>query len=1005
MNIGHKIILIGIALLGYKAISAQNRVLQAARLLNTQNGLASKTVKHIYQDRRGLIWLNTANGLQRFDGTQFFTLSYNPGKPDISLPSAIMNYGIAEDRQGNIWAVTAHEGPVSYSPATNKVRAYNHLLTKEQRRTHGITVPAAGHIWVSSVDGLIQIYGDSVSLLPGPASDPAVRNMRDLMPDQKGNLWIATVSGFVLLDARSQWHSAANNPLRLKILSKPISLSATLLDAAGNIWYSTWDYTGDRRYLYRYSTGNNMVDSVLLPAPMGKRDEYYSIPAAMEEDKNGNIWLAALGGHILVYNTQMELMYDFDRVEWRGEKMRLESVSALFCDKDNNMWVACSEGIFIVPPQALSDEHFLFTGKYDLSTQDEVTTIAAGSGGTVYVNNHFAGVSSWNEMRGMLEPVAQHVHSGPWRHYLSHVLTTHNKLYFVPWHSDVVIYLDEKTKTFHPFIPAGRLHLLNVKALAAKDHLLFRGRRAIYIYDHDHAFVDSIVYNNTERSMADWYARNDTVFIIDQAGRLYSFRTGKNARIDTIARLTLKGDTYSLLVTPDCFFIGTLYEGLKIFDRKGNLITTLTQGDGLLSNTIEDIFQDKRDRIWLQTTEGFNYLLSHHHHQVYTTPALDKKFSNFVQAVYDHKEGFFFLHKKKLVHIDSMDLQGLGAVPFIFTSVMADNGQLPVDGSVNTLKLPWHKNLITCEFAALDYLYADAIQYRYRINQGDWITVSDNRAVLPELASGAYLFEAQYRQLNGNWQPQTLSYSFIINKPFWKQWWFLLSAVLIPAAVVYYFIQRGKASRQKIQKVREQLSRDLHDDIGSTLSSIGIYSAVLENRPLSPGEKEIAGDIRQKSAEALQNMSDIVWTIQPGNDRLSSIVQRFRSYALPLLEAKNMTLDIRQDQHADQLRLDMLHRRNLFLVLKEALNNTLKYAGAARVDISVSVDHNMLRLLYKDDGMGFDEASLNRKNGITNMRHRIQEVKGGLNILSAPGQGCVIDIVVPLAGSRAGKGL
>ena len=146
---------------------AQYQVLPVVRHLDLQNGLADHHVKYIFQDKRGIIWLNTANGLQHFNGNQFHTFTYNPQQPGQSLPSGIMNFGIAEDKAGNIWSVTEHEGPVKIQQASGNVNNYRQFVNnREQLRTHTIICTNKNKLYVSSINGLQQISNDTLRTVP-----------------------------------------------------------------------------------------------------------------------------------------------------------------------------------------------------------------------------------------------------------------------------------------------------------------------------------------------------------------------------------------------------------------------------------------------------------------------------------------------------------------------------------------------------------------------------------------------------------------------------------------------------------------------------------------------------------------------------------------------------------------------------------------------------------------------------------------------------------------------
>jgi len=206
------------------------------------------------------------------------------------------------------------------------------------------------------------------------------------------------------------------------------------------------------------------------------------------------------------------------------------------------------------------------------------------------------------------------------------------------------------------------------------------------------------------------------------------------------------------------------------------------------------------------------------------------------------------------------------------------------------------------------------------------------------------------------------------------------------------------------QAERDRLAADLHDDLGATLSSIGIQSDALR-RKIEKGEVgeavAMAGDISSSARETIAVMSDIVWAIKPHNEPLDKVVERMKAFAMNLFPGAGIRLKF----HADGMggiRTGMTFRKNLFLIYKEAVNNCAKYSGASEADIGLTMDDGRLTVAIHDDGRGFDEAQLKRVNGLNNMRERATEIGGTLRITSAPGAGTRVVLTLDMPGAPAG---
>jgi two-component system, NarL family, sensor histidine kinase UhpB len=209
-------------------------------------------------------------------------------------------------------------------------------------------------------------------------------------------------------------------------------------------------------------------------------------------------------------------------------------------------------------------------------------------------------------------------------------------------------------------------------------------------------------------------------------------------------------------------------------------------------------------------------------------------------------------------------------------------------------------------------------------------------------------------------------------------------------AVLSFFIYRYYHARQKLRlaTLRNKIASDLHDDVGSTLSSISIFSqmAQAQSREVIPALETIG----ESSRRMLDAMADIVWTIHPENDQIDKIILRMRSFAYELLGAKQIDFEFDADEDLSDVKLPMEARKNLYLIFKEATNNLVKYAGAEKATFVISPRRDRLTMIIQDDGRGFDLSTALPGNGLRNMRKRALEIGAQLLINSQPGQGTTV---------------
>ncbi|MBK9731004.1 MAG: ester cyclase [Chitinophagaceae bacterium] len=202
------------------------------------------------------------------------------------------------------------------------------------------------------------------------------------------------------------------------------------------------------------------------------------------------------------------------------------------------------------------------------------------------------------------------------------------------------------------------------------------------------------------------------------------------------------------------------------------------------------------------------------------------------------------------------------------------------------------------------------------------------------------------------------------------------------------------------EKVYLRIARDLHDNIGSTLGSISYYSEMAQQ---FTGEKPsrlkmLLDKIDATSHELVEEMSDIVWAINPQNDNFESITNRMKKYAVDLCAARNIHFILDTKTISTTLRLSIDQRKNIFLIFKEAVYNAIKYSGCDSFSASISRSANALIVELYDNGKGFDlnqDAGYNG-NGIRNMKKRAEEIGAEFFLLTESGKGTQIRFAVPM---------
>jgi two-component system, NarL family, sensor histidine kinase UhpB len=211
----------------------------------------------------------------------------------------------------------------------------------------------------------------------------------------------------------------------------------------------------------------------------------------------------------------------------------------------------------------------------------------------------------------------------------------------------------------------------------------------------------------------------------------------------------------------------------------------------------------------------------------------------------------------------------------------------------------------------------------------------------------------------------------------------------------YRILHRARRAIE-LEKMRNHIARDLHDDIGSTLSSINILSKVALQSPSPDGPQSTLAKIRDRSAAIMEKMDDIVWTINPQNDTMEQLLYRMKEFAAEILEPLNINYSFQEDGDFPSMKLDIRKRKDLYLVFKEAINNAAKYSQCSNLLIRLRREGDSLQMEITDDGKGFAAETAKGGNGLNNMHERAASMLGKLRIDSAVGEGTRVGLDLPI---------
>jgi len=294
----------------------------------------------------------------------------------------------------------------------------------------------------------------------------------------------------------------------------------------------------------------------------------------------------------------------------------------------------------------------------------------------------------------------------------------------------------------------------------------------------------------------------------------------------------------------------------------------------------------------------------------------------------------------------------------------------------------------------------------------EWVDAESRReAYYNRVYPGQYQFRVLACNNNGVWNEAGASVTLLLLPHFWQTWWFICLAVVACTASVGGAAAYGtrRASRRRLERLQQQhalekerarIARDIHDDLGSSLTRISMLSELAEADKTNPAEVEThVRKIAASARETVRSLDEIVWAVSPEHDTWNSLVGYLSEYAREFFNGTSVLCRLEMPVELPAYPLPSEVRHSLFLVIKEALNNSLKHARAHEVRIRVSEHGSAITLTITDDGCGFEPANdsaVHHGHGLKNMRGRVGNLGGQFRIDSKPGVGTTLTICLPL---------
>lgn len=350
--------------------------------------------------------------------------------------------------------------------------------------------------------------------------------------------------------------------------------------------------------------------------------------------------------------------------------------------------------------------------------------------------------------------------------------------------------------------------------------------------------------------------------------------------------------------------------------------------------------------------------------------------------------GITKINSLKLISSVSSPILTFSSILLVSQNKMKDTLNI----NLQKLTVPQDVSQVNINFSAINYEEPEKVRFSYKIieNDKEWNTTDKNSIQFFPLSPGKYHLQVQ--AFNEDGLPSQVKELTLIFLPKWYQT--LLFKILVGlfiAGFIYALYRYRIEQVRKQERMRKQISADLHDDIGGTLSSINVFSHLAIS---NPGKLEYLVNINEGTQAAVMGVRDIVWVLDDRLDTVSDLVNRFMQFARPLATANKILLEQKIDPQLLHHPLSKNEKRNIYLILKEAFNNCIKYSGCNNFSYTMEVvNSKKIRVIIKDNGRGFEISKSQTGNGLKNMQDRSAQIGYEYIIESSENAGTTIQLI------------
>ena len=957
----------------------------------TEQGLPGSAVVSVIQTKDGYLWLGTLNGLVRFDGIHFTVFDENK-TPGLNNDRIVYLF---EDSHTNLWIGTDAGGVALEKDG--RIKNFTIGRSGHEGRLVSVCEDSTGAVWLYTADAHLGRYQNGkMDIWDFNFKTPAVYRM--IVAEKSGPLWIGEDWGMF------SFRPANFSPPAFAIeqLIRAQRLDYILASRRGGTWrlingqVQKWGSTQLEKNLGPYPWTNQVVTCAC-------------------EDKDGNLIVGTLGAGVF--------WYDAGGKYWQistAQGLSSAYVLSVCLDHEGNLWVGTDGGgldrikrkIFNTPDGL----HPWNVQSLSKDAHGNLWVVFGAPGAACWQTNsvHYFHVGPLQDAWTVLVDHQQRVWVGTRDEGLFQFVT--NRFQFVPdagiLGPQISVLFEDRKGQLWAGTPGGLGHW------NGQDWKMYT--------------TNAGLSGNAITAIAEDAVGN--LWIGTEAGGLNCFKDGKFISYRE-SENGLPGEDISCLYVDkdDNLWVGTSGHGLARFHQ--GKWTRYSKRDGLVSNSISYIIEDDEGDLWIGSNLGLmripkellgnstNGVMDFSSCRIYGKadglPTRECSSGSQPAAGRTGDGRLWFPTTKGLAYVHPTKIKPNLQPPLVMIESVLVDGQ---EQKTNHLDSTWQQSIVIppgrdrleIHYTALDFSAPNEVRFKYRLegHETAWTEAGDTRvAFYNKLPPGDYRFHVEACNEDGVWNKTGSLLAVTVQPQFWQTWWFRAAVILgilgVIAAVVRYLstqkLQRqlqALKQQEALEKERFRIARDLHDQLGANLTQVALLGEMVETDKNSAEEVvSHAQQISQTARDTTHSLDEIVWAVNPSNDTLDGLITYACKYAQEYLAVAGLRYRAEVPPQLPAAVIPPEVRHNVFLAFKEAVNNVVKHAQAAEARIRLRLQPDNFILEIEDDGRGIAGMDINAaqtRNGLRNMRKRMEEIHGGFSISGGAKGGTIVRLSVPL---------